>query len=66
MAHKKGKIEMADGGTLFLDEIGEMPGELQVKLLRLIQQGEIEKVGATHRRRWMYGLLPRRTATCRR
>jgi DNA-binding NtrC family response regulator len=47
VAHKTGKIEMADRGTLFLDEIGEMPGELQVKVLRLIQQGELEKVGAT-------------------
>jgi two-component system NtrC family response regulator len=47
VAHKAGKVEMADRGTLFLDEIGEMPGELQVKLLRLIQQGELEKVGAT-------------------
>lgn len=46
VAHKKGRAEVADGGTLFLDEIGEMPLELQVKLLRLIQQGEIEKVGA--------------------
>lgn len=46
LAHRKGKVETADGGTLFLDEIGEMPVELQVKLLRLIQQGEIEKVGA--------------------
>ena len=46
VAHRKGKVESADGGTLFLDEIGEMPPELQVKLLRLIQQGEIEKVGA--------------------
>ncbi len=46
MTHKQGKVEMADRGTLFLDEIGEMPGELQVKLLRLIQQGELEKVGA--------------------
>jgi two-component system NtrC family response regulator len=44
---KKGKVEMAHRGTLFLDEIGEMPLELQVKLLRLIQNGEIEKVGAT-------------------
>jgi two-component system NtrC family response regulator len=47
MANKQGRIELAHGGTLFLDEIGEMPMELQVKLLRLVQQGEIEKVGAT-------------------
>ncbi len=43
---RKGKAEAAHGGTLFLDEIGEMPVELQVKVLRLIQHGEIEKVGA--------------------
>jgi two-component system NtrC family response regulator len=47
VAHKRGRIELADGGTLFLDEIGEMPLELQVKMLRVIQQGEIEKIGAT-------------------
>jgi DNA-binding NtrC family response regulator len=47
VADKHGKVEMADTGTLFLDEIGEMPLELQVKVLRLIQQGEVEKVGAT-------------------
>lgn len=47
VAHKTGKVEMAAGGTLFLDEIGEMPGELQVKVLRLLQEGELEKVGAT-------------------
>ncbi len=47
MTHKKGKIEMADGGTVLLDEIGEMPLELQVRILRLIQEREIEKVGAT-------------------
>ena len=47
VTHKTGKVEAADGGTLFLDEIGDMPLELQVKLLRLVQQGEIEKVGAS-------------------
>jgi DNA-binding NtrC family response regulator len=46
VANKKGRIELADGGTLFLDEIGEMPLDLQVKLLRMIQQGEIDKVGS--------------------
>jgi DNA-binding NtrC family response regulator len=45
--HKKGKVEMADGGTVFLDEIGEMPIDLQVRVLRLVQEHEIEKVGAT-------------------
>jgi two-component system NtrC family response regulator len=44
--HKKGKTEMAEGGTLLLDEIGEMPLELQVRVLRLIQEREIEKIGA--------------------
>jgi len=47
VAHKKGKVEIADGGTLFLDEIGEMPLGLQVRILRLLQEREIEKIGAT-------------------
>jgi DNA-binding NtrC family response regulator len=46
LAHKKGKVEIADGGTVFLDEIGEMPPDLQVRVLRLIQEREIEKVGS--------------------
>ena len=47
LTHKKGKVEMANGGTVFLDEIGEMPLDLQVRILRLIQEHEIEKVGAS-------------------
>jgi DNA-binding NtrC family response regulator len=46
VADKKGRIELADRGTLFLDEIAELSPELQVKLLRLVQEGEIEKVGS--------------------
>jgi DNA-binding NtrC family response regulator len=44
--NKQGKVEAGDGGTLFLDEIGEMPLELQVKILRLLQEGEMQKIGA--------------------
>jgi DNA-binding NtrC family response regulator len=42
---KKGKFELADGGTLFLDEVGEIPVHLQAKLLRAIQENQIERVG---------------------
>ncbi|EJP6473701.1 sigma 54-interacting transcriptional regulator [Clostridium botulinum] len=42
---KKGKFELANGGTIFLDEIGDMPMSMQVKLLRVIQEREVEKIG---------------------
>src|SRR5882672_8383060 len=45
---RKGRIETAAGGTLFLDEIGELPALLQVKLLRFLQEGTIERVGGRH------------------
>ncbi len=44
---KKGLFELADGGTIFLDELGEMPANLQAKLLRVLQEGEIWPIGAS-------------------
>ena len=48
---KPGKFELADGGTIFLDEIGEMPLDAQAALLRLLQEGELTRVGGTRPRR---------------
>jgi DNA-binding NtrC family response regulator len=51
VATHRGLVEVADGGTLFLDEIGELPAAAQARLLRVLQEGEIRRVGSPHARK---------------
>ena len=44
---RQGRFELADGGTIFLDEIGDLPPDIQVKFLRVLQEGEFERVGSS-------------------
>jgi DNA-binding NtrC family response regulator len=54
---KQGLFEVADGGTLFIDEIGEMPGSLQAKLLRVLEDGSLRRVGSVQERKVNVRLL---------
>ncbi len=47
VAARQGRFELADGGTIFLDEIGDLPADIQVKFLRVLQEGEFERVGSS-------------------
>src|SRR5258708_765348 len=58
IARKLGRFELADQGTLFLDEVGEIPLELQVKLLRILQEQEFERLGGTQTLRLNLRVVP--------
>ena len=54
---RRGQIEQADGGSLFFDEVGDMPAEVQVKLLRVLQDGSFQRVGGNEQRRSNFRLI---------
>ena len=66
IAQKVGRLELADQGTLFLDEVGDIPLEVQPKLLRALQEREFERLGSTRPRRLMSAWSLPPTATWKR
>jgi hydrogenase-4 transcriptional activator len=64
-SRRKGWFEQADGGTLFLDEVGELAPAAQVRLLRVVQDGEVVRVGGERPIRVTVASSPRPTAICR-
>jgi hypothetical protein len=60
-----GRFELANGGTLFLDEIANVPLRQQAKLLRVLETGELERVGSSQTGAWMCGFCPPPTRCCR-
>ena len=63
---RKGLFEEAEGGTIFLDEIGDVSPAIQVKLLRVLQEKEIRRVGENNERGWTSGSSPPPTRTSAR
>jgi len=63
ISQKIGRFELADQGTLFLDEVGDVPLEIQPKLLRALQEREFERLGSTRTRKLTYAWWPPLTGT---
>ena len=61
---KKGKFELAEGGTIFLDEIGDVPLDAQVKLLRVLQERQYDRVGESKPLKWTCASSQQPTETC--